>query len=205
LQAALAAQGRADWVEQECATWSDPKLYRTDPAEAWRRLKGLGRMQHAEQAAARALAEWRERRAIESDRPRGWILADESLYAIAWRNPQTAAELAGLPGLPDGVVRKRGEEIVALVASARARAGEVAPVVAPRKPTADENALAGRLIELVRGEATALGIAPEVLATRRDVEALAFGSVGLDDSPLARGWRGEVLREKLHAALPARA
>jgi ribonuclease D len=103
------------------------------------------------------------------------------------------------------VVRKRGEEIVALVASARARAGEVAPVVAPRKPTADENALAGRLIELVRGEATALGIAPEVLATRRDVEALAFGSVGLDASPLARGWRGEVLREKLGAALPARA
>ena len=35
-----------------------------------------------EQAVARALAAWRERRAIESDKPRSWILTDEALYAM---------------------------------------------------------------------------------------------------------------------------
>ncbi|MDH4312956.1 MAG: ribonuclease D, partial [Gammaproteobacteria bacterium] len=79
LQAALVAKGRANWVAEEAAAYEDPALYRTDPALAWRRLKGLNRLRPAEQSAARALADWRERRAIESDKPRGWILADEAL------------------------------------------------------------------------------------------------------------------------------
>ena len=43
-----------------CAALENPGLYRTDPTDAWRRLKGLGRLRAREQAAARALAEWRE-------------------------------------------------------------------------------------------------------------------------------------------------
>ena len=66
LEAALAARGRARWVAEEAAAVEDPALYRTEPGEAWRRLKGLGRLGPGEQAAARALTEWREKRAIES-------------------------------------------------------------------------------------------------------------------------------------------
>jgi ribonuclease D len=95
-------------------------------------------------------------------------------------------------------VRKRGDELLALVQTARS--GEMpAPLEAPRKPSNEEQALAARLLKAVRDEATALGIAAEVLATRRDVEAIAFGSVSLERSPLARGWRGQVLAEKLAA------
>ena len=44
LQAALAANGRAQWVLEETAALENPSLYRTDPAAAWRRLKGLNRL-----------------------------------------------------------------------------------------------------------------------------------------------------------------
>ena len=115
LQAALAARGREDWVAEETAALENPALYRTDPAAAWKRLKGLNRLQPAEQSAARALADWRERRALESDKPRGWILADETLYAIATRAPSTIAELESIASLPPGVVRKRGEELLELL------------------------------------------------------------------------------------------
>jgi ribonuclease D len=196
LQAGLTALGRADWVERESADWADPALYRTDPAAAWRRLKGLNRMRPEEQAAARALAEWRERRALESDRPRGWILADEALYGLAYRNPATVAELSGVPGLPEGLIRKRGEELLQLIAAARTR-NDMPVLTAPRKPTSAETALAARLMDAVRDTATALGIAPEVLATRRDVESLAFGHATLRESALGRGWRGEVLAGRL--------
>ncbi|MGI9246066.1 MAG: ribonuclease D [Steroidobacteraceae bacterium] len=197
LQAALEGQGRGGWVLEETAAFEDPALHRTDPASAWRRLKGLNRLSPAEQSAARMLAEWRERRALESDRPRGWILADTALYALALQAPGSVADLERIDALPAGLVRKRGEELLALLREARANPGTAAEP--PRRPTNEEQALAGALMQAVRDVAGGLGIGPEVLATRRDIEAIAFGSVSLAESPLVRGWRGQVLGDALRA------
>jgi ribonuclease D len=200
LQAALAARGRADWVAEETEALEDPRLYRTDPAAAWKRLKGLNRLKPSEQSAARALADWREHRALESDKPRGWILADETLYAIATRAPATTSELESIPSLPPGVARKRGEELLALLRQAGTDDSAV-PLSAPRRPLPEEMARAARLLQVVRDVATTCEISAEVLATRRDVEAIAFGSCDLDQSALARGWRRDLLLERLRSAL----
>jgi ribonuclease D len=200
LQAALVAKGRADWVADEIAAYENPALYRTDPALAWKRLKGLNRLRPAEQSAARALADWRERRAIESDKPRGWILADEALYGLATREPVSVEALESVPSLPPGVLRKRGDELLELLRAARADESAV-PLLAPKKPEAEQMALATKLLQVVRDVATELQLGAEVLATRKDVEAIAFGSVTLDESPLTQGWRGDVLGARLRAAL----
>lgn len=200
LQTALEAKGRGHWVLQETEAYENPALYRTDPAASWRRLKGLNRLRPQEQAAARALAEWRERRAVESDRPRGWILADTALYALALQAPESMESLERIDALPAAVVRKRGEELLGLLRTARANA-DTQSVEPHRRPTNEEQALASALMQVVRDQAAALGIGAEVLATRRDVESLAFGSSSVDDSPLLRGWRGEVLGDALRAKL----
>jgi ribonuclease D len=96
--------------------------------------------------------------------------------------------------VPAGVVRKRGEELLALLREARSSG--LAPIEPPRRPTDQEQALAAALLQVVRDQAAALEIGPEVLATRRDVESIAFGSVPIEDSPLLRGWRAEVLGER---------
>jgi ribonuclease D len=59
-----------------------------------------------------------------------------------------------------------------------------------------ETALVGRMIEEVRAEATRLGISAELLATRRDVEALVLGQA---DAAVLRGWRRGVIGERLMA------
>jgi ribonuclease D len=200
LETALLAKGRAGWVAEETAACENPALYRTDPAAAWRRLKGLNRLQPREQSAARALAEWRERRALESDKPRGWILADEALYALATRAPESIAALESIPALQPGVVRKRGQELLELLQAARADESGVT-LAAPKRPAPEEMALASKLLQVVREAAAELELGAEVLATRKDVEAIAFGSVALDDSPLLRGWRREVLGPRLRSAL----
>jgi ribonuclease D len=200
LQAALLTKGRAEWVADEIAACEDPALYRTDPALAWKRLKGLNRLRPVEQSAARALAEWRERRALESDKPRGWILADEALYGLATREPVSVEALESVPALPPGVLRKRGDELLELLRSARADLSAV-PLMAPKRPEPEQTALATRLLQVVRDVAAELDLGAEVLATRKDVEAIAFGSVALDDSPLLRGWRREVLGPRLRSAL----
>ena len=146
------------------------------------------------------LADWRERRAIESDKPRGWILADEALYALATRDPVSIAALESVPTLPPGVIRKRGDELLALLRAARADESGM-PLAAPKRPDAGQMALATRLLQVVRDVAAELEISAEVLATRKDVEAIAFGFGAPDDSPLMRGWRKAVVGEKLLAAL----
>jgi len=197
LAADLEAKGRSAWLAEDCAALEDPGLYRTDPADAWRRLKGLGRLGPHEQAAARALAGWRERRAVDSDRPRGWILADDALYAIATRLPRSRQELEQLAGVPSAVVRKSGEELLALVGQAVASDGDSPPLRALSRPTAEQTRRIGELQQRVRDKAAELGVSAEVLATRRDVEALVLGP--REGSGLTRGWRREVLGGELLA------
>ncbi len=83
-----------------------------------------------------------------------------------------------------------------LIAAARDGATAETSVEPPRRPTPEETARAARFMKTVRDEAEALGIAAEVLATRRDVESLAQGS---RDGALLRGWRRAVIGEKLLA------
>jgi ribonuclease D len=199
LASALEARGRTAWLAEETAAFEDPALYQTAPSAAWRRLKGLARLRPREQAAARALAEWREQRAIASDKPRGWILSDESLYALATRAPRTAEELEQVRELPPALVRQRGDELLALIAAAQEAADDTFVESVARRPTPEKTALVARLQQRVRDEAAALEISPEVLATRRDVEALVFSDRG--ESALARGWRRAVIGETLAAML----
>jgi ribonuclease D len=70
---------------------------------------------------------------------------------------------------------------------------------APQRATPEENALVARLQQIVRSAAAALELSPEVIATRRDVEALVFKDRG--ESAVLRGWRRGVVGEKLLAAL----
>jgi ribonuclease D len=191
LAAALESCGRAGWHAGECTGLEDPGLYRTDPADAWRRLKGLGRLRPAEQAVARALAGWREERAIASDKPRGWILSDEALYALATTSPATTGDLEQVRALPPATLRKRGAELLSLIQSARESARDLPDTPCPQRPTPEQTQHIARLQQRVKDVSASLGISPEVLATRRDVEAMVLGSPG--QSPLMHGWRREAI------------
>jgi ribonuclease D len=196
LAAALEARGRAEWHAEECTSLEEPGLYRTEPTDAWRRLKGLGRLKPAEQAVARALAGWREQRAVAADKPRGWILTDEALYALATLAPATTTELEQVRALPPSVIRKRGDELLELVRAARESADEGGPQPATQqRPTPEQTRRMGALQQRVRDVAVSLEISPEILATRRDVEGMVLGSP--EHSALLRGWRREVIGNQL--------
>ena len=196
LLAELQKRGRQHWLDEDASAFADETLYRTEPAEAWRRLKGIGRLKPVERAIARALARWREERAIASDRPRGWIVPDEALLAMATLAPRSIEELAVVRALQPAVLRRRGEELLAIIDAARGTTDGTAADLSGRRLEQHETALVGRMIEEVRAEAARLGISPELLATRRDAEALVLGQA---DAAILRGWRRGVIGERLMA------
>ena len=196
LRDALEAAGRTSWASEENAALEDPRLYRTEPVDAWRRLKGLERLQPAQRAIAKLIAAWREARAMKSDKPRGWILTDEALREIAERRPQSVSDLEQIRSLADGTIKRQGDEILRLVSEGQAAAAGEANSVMPQRPDSQAIARVTRLMNVVREEAERLRIAPELLATRRDAEQLVYSGNG---AHLRQGWRREVIGERLIA------
>src|SRR5204863_247707 len=118
LQEQLARLGRLDWLAEELAALEDPGALTIEPDNAWLRIKGLRDLDPARARLARALAAWRERCAVEHDRPRGWILDDTLLREIVVQVPRTLQALAQIAAMPPGLVKRRGEELLAQVRAA---------------------------------------------------------------------------------------
>jgi ribonuclease D len=197
LEARLAAAGRLAWLEEDCAALSDPALYRNEPAQAWRRLKGLERMRPEERAVARALATWREEVAVRRDLPRGWVMTDDALREIARLRPDSDAALQRVPSLPESLARRRGDQILQQVRDAVASAGAAAEAPALERLTPEQQTEVRRLQDVLQAVAADVGVTAEVLATRRDLVAVVRGA---RDLPPLRGWRRAVVGEALLAA-----
>jgi ribonuclease D len=197
LQEELARLGRLEWLAEELATLADERTLTVAAEDAWLRVKGLRPLDPARERLARALAAWRERAAIEHNRPRGWILDDALLREIVMQVPRTLPALATIPEMPPGLVKRRGAELLECVE--RAQVPQPPPAL-PARPRPDpvKAALVRKLSSISQVVARELNLVPEVLATRRDLEQLADGR---GDGALLRGWRRSVLGERLLEAL----
>jgi ribonuclease D len=191
LEARLAELGRSAWLEEECARALDEPPD-ADPVAVWQRLKGVNALTLPGRCTALELVRWREAAAQRSDRPRRWLLADETLLAIAAARPGDIDALAKL--VPPKFAARFGADVLAAVARDNAATLELVQRQAAQ-PQIDKQ-IVKALQEKVRERAAALGIEPEILATRRDLVALAAG-----DPPehLRTGWRAEILAPLLDA------
>lgn len=198
LGARLDARGRLPWLLEDCRALENASLYTTEPALAWQRFKGVERMTPPERVVLRALATWRESRAMRRNLPRGWILTDETLREAARQRPATLAGLAALPGMAPGTAQRSGNELLELIAAARPSDDEPQAVPAEERLTPQESAQLKRLQDRLRALGAELEIQPEVLATRRELTAALRGERRL---PMLTGWRREVVGLPLVEAL----
>jgi ribonuclease D len=196
LKEVLAQHGRTDWVLNEMASLEDPSMYETDPAQAWRRVSGRGTLSGKQSAVLKELAAWREERAMTRDLPRGWIVKDQSLIEIARRRPSDLGTLKGVRGLAAAEIDRSGKAILAAVK----RGTEAPPVASAQGPSRSAlvraRTLSGLVDALIRCRAEAAGLAPELVTTRGETEAVLaeLFSGTIDDSRhrLLQGWRRDL-------------
>lgn len=192
----LEERGRLHWFEYEMKRITEPALYRVEPDEAWRRLKGLDALDARRVEVAKALARWREHRAMTRDRPRGWILADDALYDIVRALPETPESLAAIRSLPRGVLEKCEAELLKAVTASQHLGA--APPRRRERPDPERERQLKVLSAVVRKAAEEAGVSPEVLATRRDLQNLVNGRHDIE--PL-KNWRRAIVGDALLAAL----
>jgi ribonuclease D len=187
----LAAAGRLQWALDDSAWLLDEALYRPDPDDAIRRLKGARRLSGRPLAAARRLAAWREREAEQRNRPRQWILSDAVLLTLALAAPDSRPALNRIEGLPAGAIRRVGDELLEVVAAA---AGDPQDGTALPRPDDRHRSRLAAMQEKVSGTAAKLGIVPEVIASKKELTAGLFGE---RDLRVLRGWRRTLIGNDL--------
>ena len=197
LEDQLKKLGRSQWLMEELVALEDARSFSTEPDQAWQRIKGLRGLDDERLRLAQQLAAWRERRAIERNRPRGWILDDTALREIVLQVPRSAQALSAIPEIPAGVVKHCGDELLACV---RAASITEPPQALPGRTRPDplKAALVKKLAALNQIVAADLGLSPEILATRRDLEQLADGR---QDVAVLKGWRRGIIGHRMLAAL----
>jgi ribonuclease D len=194
LMAQLTANNRLAWLDEEMAVLTSPETYRADPENAWRRLGGRLRRPR-EIAVLMEIAAWREREAQSRDVPRGRILKDDALIDIAVGGPKDVEALGRLRSIPNGFERSRtGAEILAAVARGLVRDPKTVPVPERTRRSASTGAAVELLKVLLKAVAENEGVAPKIIATVDDLEAIAED----DEADVAslHGWRRELFGEK---------
>jgi ribonuclease D len=193
----LTTLGRTSWFLEEMAELDAGGSFTVEPEQAWLRLRGLTELDPHRQRLAQALAAWRERRAVRADRPRSWVLPDAALRELVTQAPRDLSGLERVDELPEGIRRNSGADLLGIIHAAGLP--QRLPDLPPRRrPDPERVEVVRRLSELTQRAARALAIAPEILATRREMEQLAAGA--RDGAPLT-GWRREVIGEQLLGAL----
>ena len=191
--------GRLAWLMDDFRELCDPGNYATNPPGAWQRIKGNHQLRGAQLAVLRALAAWREEQAIAVDRPRRWILGDDTLLELARQLPKDSERLQRIRGLEPGLLRRYGQTLLEIIATARDELQENWPrLPARRRLTTTQEALVDAMLAVVRLRGAQQGVSPLTLADRKDLERLLTDD---PEVPLLHGWRATLVGRELQALL----
>ena len=201
LLARVDERGATAWLEEELRLYDDPGLYAPpDPDAAWQRIRGGSRLAPHDQELLRPLAAYRERRAIEWNLPRNWVIDDESLTEIARRRPTSPEAVRPRHRLDRERLRTLCRDLCVIVRDA---AGTPVPEAGRPAGRRADGALKARVdaaLAFLRQRGEALRIDPALLGSRAEVMALVEAGTG-SEHPLGRGWRRVVAGQALSAHL----
>lgn len=191
----LANLGRLSWYEEEFLSEYARIQDSLNPKNAYRRIKRISQLDGVQRARLAALAAWREEYAQACNKPRRWIVRDETLVACAKKAPQTISELKRIQG---------GSELSKKIAKGllTALSQEPLPTVPPLQMqggASKEVVLLGET--LVKTISREVGIAQEVLLKTAEIKTFCAHP---EKTTTYTGWRKELVIEPLHALLEGR-
>lgn len=188
LSAELKKTGREAWVAEEIAVLEDPETYITRPEEAWMKVRTRTNSPRF-LAILRELARFRESYAQARDIPRSRVYKDDAMIELASTKPTSEADL----GKSRLLLReaRRGDIANGILAAVKAGMdSKDLPQPKGDEPGKPGNAALSDLLRvLLKAKADAAGVAPKLIASSSELDAIATGS---RDLPALQGWRNEV-------------
>ena len=190
----LESKGRGSWLDDDFNRLTDSALYKPDPDELWKRVKGGRNLKGQQLAVLQRLAIWREEHARQLDRPRRWLMSDDILVEMSKRQPQNADAVEKIRGC-NSYLKKNSDNLVKLIRAARELPREDWPDDdRPESLSVEQEAMVDILMGVIRVKALQNDVTPALLTTRRDLERLVCGEKDMD---LMHGWRYELVGKEI--------
>jgi ribonuclease D len=202
LDAQIAELGRSQWVAEACEELRQRPVSGTDPSQAWLRIKDVRMLKPRARGVARAVSEWRERRAMSVDVPVRQILPDLAVLGIAQRQPKNAHDLLQSRGVEERHSKGNlGKEILDAVAD-----GQRSDIELPAPDGEELDRSLRPAVALVSAWMADLArkqrVDTSLLATRADLVALLRGDA---DARLLSGWRSELVGDDIQRLVQGKA
>ncbi len=208
LEADLESRRRLAWAREEMASLEQASAYENDPEQAWRRVAGRGSLSGNRLGVLREVAAWRERSASRRDLPRGWVIKDPTLVEIARRAPKDIRGLEAIRGLSPKEAERSQKALLEAIAKGRSHAIEAERPAPSRVAQKRARLLSSLADAVVRARCEDAGVAPELVATRSELESLlsliVAGSLKGNDYRILQGWRRELAGEAVLAVAEGR-
>ena len=111
----LKKMDRISWAEEDSKSLNNCNLYKFDPNEAINRIKSAKYLSVKTKKAIHLLLKWREKKAIEKNLPRQWILRDKTLVNIASTSIEFNGDFSNIKNISDRFIKKNGDEIIKIL------------------------------------------------------------------------------------------
>jgi|TARA_B110000914_G_C15489710_1_gene459951 ribonuclease D len=187
----LQDKNRLHWLSEDFDNLTDISTYEPDPINVWKKIKGAGRLKGVQLAILQKLADWREQRAITTNRPRRWVLKDEVMIDLAKLAPDSTQKFSVIRGLESGTIERHGKAILEQITIAKTIPVEVWPTMKkPLQLSSQQDATVDALMALMRKFCDEQSIAPAAVSSRKELERLVAGDTSVN---LLQGWRNEIV------------
>jgi ribonuclease D len=177
LKKELIYQGKLSWVEEEVEFLLNKDTYEPNYIQILKKTKGINKVSHKNQENAFKLVHWRESVAQQKNKPRKWIMSDESLidYANGQRKLSDSQNI-----LFENFIRK-----------SKLKAAPEDSLVAKKPLSESEKLLKNQLKDKINLLATKYAIPSELICSSKNLVNLIKGDNTLS---IKSGWRAELFK-----------
>lgn len=161
----------------------------------YRMAKEVWKLGKRQLSLFRQLYQWREQTGIKDNRTVNHIIKDPQLVQIAISQPNSKGELFKIADLHPKSIRLYWSAISELIKAFKNASNNDLVCVSNPREVEGLKQLCDLLTKVVKSEAARLGLAANLLASKRQVKKIAFAKLTGEKFPdLWDGWRGDILK-----------
>lgn len=189
LKAKLKKSGRDDWIDEKHRDLLDEENYNNFVEKSWQNFS-FNRKSPNCINIIKELSKWRELEAQKADVPRGYIIKDQIIRAIAIRIPKSKQELSSILGIRGDFITRRGDEVIDIVKEAVKNPKGGVLTEGKQILTCKQELICDLLKILLKVKAEEYKISPEMIVGRNDLRDIAIGEQSVEG--ILSGWKYEL-------------
>ena len=196
LKKKLKIKGRLEWCKEDCNKMLATKTGLMDQENAWKKIKGIKKLNSKFQNTAIELSNWRENQSAIKNIPRKWLMDDIEIINVSKMDPQSLNKIKLEPLMNKYMQESDIENMIETLRNIknfkkeRKRNNKI-------KMIPNFKSIIEKINRLIIKHAKRLDITQEALATKKDILLLVQGR----ENRLNVGWRKSQLNKGIKKIL----